>query len=220
MFHACSCSSSHSCSWSWICSIGSTDTLLWGGNSNLILACSNRWSWSCQVAGPGFNLSDPALICSFRIAASLHVSLLCFYGGPCTFSIMPGKCCSSCSCSSLSPAPAPLSILLVASFGASSSLLSLGFYCMFYGNFQTLDALCTSNAFNAFQVFHSRAAFHSPYPSPSVSLLVLSSPYSTHTRPPLFVCPSCMPSANLDGPNAPEQSYVHVPVTQSLLLHC
>lgn len=91
-------------------------------------------------------------------------------------------------------------------------LLSLGFYCMFYGNFQTLDALCTSNAFNAFQVFHSTTALAPTWP------LWICLPHPP-TGPPVFVCPSCMLSANLDGPKRTWASYVHVPMTQSLWLH-
>lgn len=86
----------------------------------------------------------PGLIYSL----DLHVDLLCFYAtlvlfplyAMCLSYLLPsGAAASSCA------AP-PSSSSSWYAFG----LVTHRFYCMFYGNFQTLDALCTSNAFNAF----------------------------------------------------------------------
>lgn len=165
---ACSCHSWCSC-----CSFGSPDTFHpfegIGWLHERIIKKKRERSWrrtyaanlglqqsldlpGCRSWRRSWNQEAPGLICSFRVTASLHVSLLCFYGRALVlFPLCPASVVHfilpSC-CTTISPPPFGL-------WHLPRSLLSLGFYCMFYGNFQTLDALCTSNAFNAFQVFHS-----------------------------------------------------------------
>jgi len=81
-----------------------------------------------------------------RLLAMLHVFLLCFYASLVLFPL-----CVLCV---LLVVPS-LQLLLLLFLMPPGLLLAcypllLRFYCMFYGNFQTLDALCSSNAFNAF----------------------------------------------------------------------
>lgn len=174
----------------------------------LILACSNRWS--CQVACPGDAPGIRMLLASFaafELPPRYTLACYAFMAGPLYFFHYAGQVLFTSSCH---PAillyyhlPSPLRAL----WHLPRSLLSLGFYCMFYGNFQTLDALCTSNAFNAFQVFHSWAGIYPllslqyhPYPCAASRSILLQALILGSCSLHICACPSCLPSANLDGP--------------------